>query len=380
MSNLPVLTLKDAKNQIQIFLDLHLPIFLHGPVGLGKSSLINQIATEQKRKVIDLRMSQLDISDLRGIPYYNTDLRAMCWSPPVCLPQDPEDDSILFLDEFNCASPAIQASAYQLVLDRKVGDYTLPQKVSVVAAGNRDKDLGSTFKMSSPLLNRFVHLNLDYDFQTWLEWAFVNNIHPKVLSYLQQHKSDLTPQNWDSSQKAFATPRSWEYVSTYLHKMLSVEENIESIETLIPNLTAGIAACIGEALALKFVATVRDTSAIIDYTWKDLIDINSYNNLKMRVAAIPQQFQLISFLETMIKAALEDESAAKEFSKNKMVAVDTVFHFIQDVLQARVTAGKDKSLRRDLLLTFITTIKNIAKEKLPLHDMPHLNTFLDSMS
>ena len=166
--DIPQITLKEAENAIKLFIEVKRPVFLWGPVGVGKSDLIKKIAKEQKRGVIDIRLSQMDSTDLRGIPYFHTTNQNMEWAPPSMFPIDSNDNSIIFFDELNCAQPSIQAVAYQLILDRRVGNYILPDNVSVVAAGNRESDRGVTFRMPSPLLNRFVHLEIKPDLKCWL--------------------------------------------------------------------------------------------------------------------------------------------------------------------------------------------------------------------
>ena len=125
---------------------------------------------------------------------------------------------ILFLDEMNSAAPAVQAAAYQLILNRKVGQYTLPDNVLIVAAGNREADKGVTYRMPAPLANRFVHLELRVDFDDWFAWAVApqNNIHSDVVGYLTFAKKDLYDFDPKSPSRSFATPRSWSFVSELL--------------------------------------------------------------------------------------------------------------------------------------------------------------------
>ena len=112
----------------------------------------------------------------------------MAWAPPAELPTEEFaaqfDNIVLFLDEMNSAAPAVQAAAYQLILNRRVGQYKLPDNVLIVAAGNREADKGVTYRMPAPLANRFVHLELAVDFDDWFQWAVENDIHQDVVGYL----------------------------------------------------------------------------------------------------------------------------------------------------------------------------------------------------
>jgi hypothetical protein len=228
-------TPNEAKKSIRKCVKIKRPVFMWGAPGIGKSDIVKQIGDEQNREVIDVRLSLWEPTDIKGIPYYNSTSNTMTWAPPAELPTDPESTAILFLDELNSAAPATQAAAYQLVLNRRVGTYKLPDGVSIVAAGNRETDKGVTYRMPAPLANRFLHLELRTDFEDWLMWATKNRIHEQVVGYCSFAKQDLYDFDPKSSSRAFATPRSWSFVS----------------DLLIDDLVSG---AIGEGLAVKFMA------------------------------------------------------------------------------------------------------------------------------
>ena len=225
------------------------PVFLWGPPGIGKSDVVQEIAKELKGHVIDLRMAQMEPTDIRGIPYFNKENAKMDWAPPVDLPDEELASQypivVLFLDEMNSAPPAVQAAGYQLILNRRVGKYVLPDNVVIVAAGNRDSDKGVTYRMPMPLANRFIHLEMRPDFTSWQLWAVNNNIHKDVVGYLSFSKNDMYDFEAKSSSRAFATPRSWCFVSD----LLNDEENMDTDTQF--NLVAG---AVGEGLAVKFMA------------------------------------------------------------------------------------------------------------------------------
>jgi hypothetical protein len=234
----------EAKRAIRKCIKIQRPVFLWGPPGIGKSDIVKQIGEEQNRPVRDIRLSLWEPTDIKGIPYYNSQLNTMCWAPPSELPTDPDDNSILFLDELNSAAPATQAAAYQLVLNRRVGTYVLPKGVSIVAAGNRDTDKGVTYRMPSPLANRFLHLELRVDYDDWLQWATTNRLHEQVVGYLGFAKQDLYDFDPRGASRAFATPRSWSFVSDLL-------KDDDLAEHTLTDLVAG---AVGEGLAVKFMA------------------------------------------------------------------------------------------------------------------------------
>ena len=237
----------EAKAAIRKCLKKQRPVFMWGPPGIGKSDIVKQLGNEQGREVIDVRLSLWEPTDIKGIPYYNSNTNSMTWAPPAELPTDPESTAILFLDELNSAAPATQAAAFQLVLNRRVGTYILPKGVAIVAAGNREGDKGVTYRMPAPLANRFLHLELRTDYDDWLQWAVNNRVHEQVVGYLGFAKQDLYDFDPKSISKAFATPRSWQFVSELL------EEDDVSDNTL----TDLISGAVGEGLAVKFMAHRR---------------------------------------------------------------------------------------------------------------------------
>ena len=224
------------------------PIFLWGPPGIGKSEVVAEVAEELGGLMIDLRMAQMEPTDIRGIPYFNKELNKMDWAPPVDLPDEELASKypmiVLFLDEMNSAPPAVQAAGYQLVLNRQVGKYKLPDNVVIVAAGNRDSDKGVTYRMPMPLANRFIHLEMRPDFNAWQLWAVDKKIHKDVVGYLSFAKQDLYDFDSKASSRAFATPRSWCFVSDLL-----ADETMDTDTQF--NLISG---AIGEGLAVKFAA------------------------------------------------------------------------------------------------------------------------------
>lgn len=234
----------EAKRAIRKCIKIQRPVFMWGPPGIGKSDIVKQLGEEQNRPVRDIRLSLWEPTDIKGVPFYNPTANTMCWAPPSELPSDPDDNSILFLDELNSAAQATQAAAYQLILNRRVGTYVLPKNVSIVAAGNRDGDKGVTYRMPSPLANRFLHLELRVDYEDWHAWAVINRIHEQVVGYLGFAKQDLYDFDPKGSSRAFATPRSWSFVSDLL-------KDDDLNESTLTDLISG---AVGEGLAVKFMA------------------------------------------------------------------------------------------------------------------------------
>jgi len=167
-------TLAEAEQRIVRAFNKRRPVFLWGLPGVGKSELMQRIAEKEylgNTHLVDVRVALMEPTDLRGMPFYNRDSGKMEWAPPVDLPDqtlaDDYDTVILFLDEMNSAAPAVQAAAYQLVLNRRIGSYKLPDNVVIVAAGNRESDKGVTYRMLISPTNRFLPLEFPADFHIW---------------------------------------------------------------------------------------------------------------------------------------------------------------------------------------------------------------------
>jgi MoxR-like ATPase len=187
--------------------ELMLSTMIWGPPGIGKSSIVAQTATRFGLDFIDVRLSQLAPTDLRGLPVPENGISR--WYPPEFLPR--EGRGILFLDELNMAPPAIQGMAQQLILDRKVGSYTVPAEWFIWAAGNRKEDRAAVFDMPAPLANRFVHLDVEPDFENFKAYALERRLHEQIIAFLSFRTTLL--HRLDPQQPAWPSPRSWEMAS-----------------------------------------------------------------------------------------------------------------------------------------------------------------------
>jgi hypothetical protein len=237
----------------------------------------------------------------------------MNWAPPIELPDAAmaakHNKIVLFMDEMNSAAPAVQAAAYQLVLNRRVGTYTLPDNVFIVAAGNREADKGVTYRMPAPLANRFVHLEMAVDWDDWFSWAADNRIHKDVVGFLTFSKKDLYDFDPKSGSKAFATPRSWSFVSELLF-------DDDEDEGTLTDLAAG---AIGEGLAIKFMAHRKVASKLPNPP-----DILSGKVKKMDTKEISAMYSLT------VSLCYELKDASDKKAKHWNDQVNNFFQFIMD--------------------------------------------------
>lgn len=236
------------------------PTYIWGPPGIGKSDCVRQAAINLKWDIIDLRAVLLDPVDLRGLPTVsmNGDGKPhACWAIPAFLPHDKDSKGVLFLDELAQAPPMVQAAMLQLCLDRRVGEYVLPAGWTVIAASNRSEDRAGAHRLITPLLNRFIHLDLDVSLDDWRLWALDKNLSSEVVSFMAWKPDLLHKFDSSSHERAFPTPRSWAFVSNILP---------HTTEADLYDLVRG---CVGDGPAAEFVAYTKiyrnlpDVDAII---------------------------------------------------------------------------------------------------------------------
>ena len=304
---------KTAKNSLRKAFKNKRPIFMWGPPGIGKSDIIKQLGIELDAHVIDVRLSLWEPTDIKGIPYFDSNDGTMRWAPPSELPSmefaKNHKTIILFLDEMNSAAPAVQAAAYQLILNRRVGTYHLPDNVVLVAAGNRETDKGVTFRMPAPLANRFVHLEMAVNWDDYFDWAVDNKVHQDVVGFLSFSKKSLYDFDPKSSSRAFATPRSWSFVSELL-----TDDDVD-----VDTLTDLVAGSVGEGLAISFMAHRKHASKMPNPT-----DILSGKVKKMDSKEISAMYSLTVSLCYELKDSCDKK--AKDWNNQ----VNNFFQFIMD--------------------------------------------------
>ncbi len=189
------------------------PVFIWGPPGIGKSSLVQQFAEEIGLDCVSMLGSQLAPEDIIGVPQIVDGKSVFC--PPRSIAR--ERAYCLFLDELNACSHEVQKAFYSLIQDRRIGEYELPAGSIVIGAGNRAQDSAIVKPMSSALINRMVHVHLKVSHRDWLRWARDNEIHQLVLEYIENRPDHL----WSAPPKTeatFSTPRSWHMLSDALHE------------------------------------------------------------------------------------------------------------------------------------------------------------------
>ena len=324
------------------------PLFVWGPPGIGKSDIIAQVAQSQNRPLIDIRLPLMEPTDIRGIPYLadvkvydakgnlvrdeaNVPLteKVFTWSTPSDLPTDPNSRALVFFDEMSAAPPSVQVATYQIILNRKIGSYTLPEDVVIIAAGNRVKDKGVAYNMPLPLANRFSHVTLAVDFDDWKEWALLNRVHKDIVGYLSFQPNDLNAFNPATDSYAFSTPRSWYFASELIQEE---DDHGNLVDTTMPADVLGdlIKGTVGEGAGIKFM-TYRQQAANLPHA-KDVL---SGKVTKLNVKQIDVMYALTTALTyELVDSAKRAEQAKKSGDSKPMdefhKQVDTFFRFTMD--------------------------------------------------
>lgn len=229
--------------------------YIWGGAGVGKSAVTKQVADAAGVDFLDIRAAQLDPTDIRGVIVPDMTQGIATWLAPEWLPRNSDWAGIMFFDEMNLAPMLVQAALYQLVWDRCIGDYELPRRAMVVAAGNRKEDGAPAHNMPAPLRNRFVHITFDTNLVDWSNWAINAGVVPEVIAYNNWKTETFAPAfNSSNTENAFPSPRTWEFVSRLLSKnsqgMNYYQQNDEYIRELI-------AGCVGKGAASEFLSFVR---------------------------------------------------------------------------------------------------------------------------
>lgn len=256
-----------------------------GAPGIGKSSIVAQTAEAHQMEMIDLRLSQLAPTDLRGLPVAENGVSH--WFPPEFLPR--EGRGILFLDELNLAPPAMQGMAQQLILDRRVGNYRVPPDWFVWAAGNRKEDRAAVFDMPAPLANRFIHLTVEAHFESFKAYALSHDIHEHILAFLSFRPVLL--HKLDPQQPAWPSPRSW-MMANHLYKVDLAIEHVVG-----PGTAAEFAAFLKLYQQLPNVeAILQGNGSAIDFPQEPSLRYALTVALTMRSTSLQESYQAFSWM------------------------------------------------------------------------------------
>lgn len=273
---------------LESLITAHQPVMIWGPPGVGKSKTVEAVAERMKYKYLDLRLPLLDVVDLRGIPTVKNGTTV--WMTPSMFPRSGR--WLINLDEIVQAPPIVQAGASSLILDRRIGEYTLPEECALVATGNRETDRAATQRMPSHIANRFTHLQYEVHLEDWVTWALQHDVEPAVIAFLNFRPELL--HKFDPAVKAFPTPRSWEFVSRIMKQGVADECFLETISGTV-----------GEGAATEFTGFFRVFRSLPDYE-----DICKHPD----TATVPDNAAALYAVSTMISCRGDSKNAKALFA------------------------------------------------------------------
>ncbi|MFM9917419.1 MAG: AAA family ATPase [Rhizobacter sp.] len=257
--NIPPISIATAKAAlIEQYADATLrrrATMLWGTRGVGKSSVVRQVADHFKVPLVDLRLTTIEPVDIRGAIYADDVQGKTVWFPPEFLPTPDQPAGILFLDELTAADQRLQISAYSLILDRRVGNYRLPDGWQVIAAGNASFHGAVSHDMGTALADRMFHFNVQTVIDAFLAHALASGFAPEVMAYLKVRpdRLDDTPSQLANDHLVGASPRGWEDISNVLKSGLS-----DSAKRVF------VQGRIGAANAAEFFGVLREIQAAVD--------------------------------------------------------------------------------------------------------------------
>ena len=315
-----------AKKMLQNVLAAGLVPFLQSSPGIGKSSIVREIAKEYNLELIDIRLAQVDPTELNGFPTINNGIASYAPMSIFPLTNTPlpkgKNGWLIFLDEMSSAPPAVQAAAYKLILDKMVGQHSLHEDVYIVAAGNLITDNAVVSHISTALKSRVVHIFLEASLDDFKEWAYANKISQNVISFLNFKPSLLHSFDPDTDDCTFPSPRTWEFTSN-IEK--TFKGNIPSYSTML------FQGALGNATGLEYAAFLEIQNDLIDYD--DIIA----SPLSCRLPSEPStQWSLIGMLVNQVTA--KDLPTIMKFINRLPIEFQLIF--VKDLQK------KDKTLVR----------------------------------
>jgi hypothetical protein len=327
------------------------PVFIWGAPGIGKSAIVEQFAADVGLPCVSLLGSQLAPEDIIGVPQIVDGRSVFC--PPRMIAR--EEPYCLFLDELNACSQEVQKAFYSLILERRVGEYHMPEGSIVIGAGNRAQDSAITRPMSSALINRMFHVELRADSRIWLEWAANNGIHPYVYDYICARPDQLWSQP-PKTEEPFSTPRSWHMLSDVL---TSYGDTMTEQELSV--LANG---CLTAAHATQFVAYVRQV--------RNAYSLTKIINGEQHWPDKPVERDMLFFLAQSFRARLLKELPKNRSNLNgetqKLVrrAKDLLVELAAispEVVQMTITSEDGQSLPGWFVVEAVRDIPTLAKRR-----------------
>jgi len=324
------MTPSQLAQELPFFIAERMPVIITGGPGIGKSDCVRQAGAALDLPVWDtMRGSQMDPTDIKGFPAPDAKKGVMRWLTPDFLPTDPKSKGVLFLDELTSAPLAVQAAMYQLFLDRRVGNYELPEGWAIVAAGNRAGDKSVFNRMPKALANRMVHVQLEPSLADFTSWArqYAPDMSPYTIGFLRFRNGLLHKMDGNAAEDPFPSPRSWVVADKIMRRNRPIDVALELV-----------AGAVGTGAANEYVAFFTQASQLPDpdqialdptgtpvpespsalYAVTGMLDnasdsVKAFRTYMPYVSRLPREFQTVFMRDQLARKAHHDISATTEF-------------------------------------------------------------------
>ena len=317
-----------------------------GAPGIGKSEVIRQIGSKYGYKVIDIRLAQMSEVEISGLIYPNAERTKTIWLSPEVLPDEKRDGpkTILLLDEITSCTKRVQVAAYQLILDRRIGQYTLPEGTIVIALGNREDDDGVYIRLAGPLADRFEIHYIEPDFETWKkDFAIPYGIHKFIMDYLTIKPEALHTQVPGDSNIVFATPRSWTRVSD----ILKYDCNVNSM--VVQHKIVGN---IGEKEGLQFIEYCKHQEKLVsadDFMYRGVAAPDSPDELYILVNGIVSKAAFLQAVRNSDELSDEQQKTVQDVLRAlfRLTRAEFIVMGLRNLLQMNRSVVKSIFLELD---------------------------------
>jgi AAA domain (dynein-related subfamily) len=327
------------------------PVFIWGPPGIGKSSIVREFAALVGLPCVSLLGSQLAPEDLIGVPQIIDGVSRFC--PPSLIARP--DPYCLFLDELNACSHEVQKAFYSLIQDRRIGEFVLPEGSIVVGAGNRAQDNAIVKPMSSALINRMVNVHLKVSHRDWLEWAYQNEIHPLVIEYIQLRPDHLWSQP-PKHEETFSSPRSWHMLS----------DALKAFPEPVPDFWVETAAygCLTPTHAGQFKAFIRQI--------RSQYQLTAILKGESGWPAKPEERDVLYFLSQSLRGHLIKElpaeknsvkGASRELAHRAKALIRSLSQISLEMAQMVVAEAEGESLPNWFMLEIVRDLPRLVEKK-----------------
>ncbi|WP_088226826.1 ATP-binding protein [Desulfosporosinus sp. FKB] len=365
----------DTLKSVYLVLSIGEVPLIVGESGIGKTALAKEIAKENNWSLIVINGNLLKEGEIGGLPTIESytgvkddhEKKTTVYAVHHKLREIDEEIAqgktvLLFIDEINRCEHTVQQELMNLILNREINGYELPEGVKILAAMNPSSKYGSDFDyqvvdMDAAQENRFVWLNMEPDYNQWIDWALEAGIEQKVIEFISTFPDYLHKVNEDDIR---ATPRSYERISGIFKIYKESKDSIP--RSVFLNVIRGN---VGKLIAEEFVTFIEsDYSSLISF--KDVFSGDSLSEIIIEKIKKESHIRLYLTAKNILKTL---ESNMKSHDSNSTYYIERFIEFL-------------KAYPVDLMIGIMKDIKNSYHEvyKYAIDDEAFVNLYFESYS